>query len=703
MRLLSSHRAASLRSLSARLFFLFLINCLLTLNNAAFAATPSPEPVRYNLDVSFDPATSSLSGTALIRLKTAQSVVLDVESLRVKTVLLDGRPWQGKLTEAKQLNLPSARRIEITWSACISGSQDHGIFPESIVLTDVWFPIIKGMVRYKLRASLPKGYLAVSAGETVSLRHSGGRAVMTFDFPHPMPGDEGLCFAASNRYQLREEQLGGVILRTLLTGEMSEYAVPLMEQAKKLLTHYQKLFGPYPFKRLTLAEASTSCSLSYPGYILLNRGNIKGLPEDRTLAHEIVHEWFGNGVFISWETGNWAEGAAIYFADHGFQEGADNGWVWRRRMLHGYLDWAADKQEFPLSHFQSREDALSLWVGYGKGGLFFHAARMELGDDLFLAAIRDFLGLYQGRVAAFDDLQRSFEKASGKDLSWFFRQWVAGTGLPELSGHVSVRAQPDNSYTVTLQLAQKGGQSAFRLNVPVRITSASGEETVMVVMDDSEVAVTLESAGRPSRVVIDPEFNLPRILSINERIPTIGQLDSDYLQVLGRSDQQERFLPLLENFKLRGVIVRTLSPHRDTSAYRAGLEKRFRPAQGSHQGKRTSGAGMVDSELAGRSLVIMGRDHPVVNQLFGDMPPVLPELPEKGMSVAVLKSPLNPKRTVAIFDSSDRDETRSGIERLENYGGYSSVVFSGDALVSKSIADGARGIVLPMVFEENEP
>jgi hypothetical protein len=61
------------------------------------------------------------------------------------------------------------------------------------------------------------------------------------------------------------------------------------------------------------------------GYLLLNRANIKDLPEDRTLAHELVHEWFGNSVFISWKTGNWAEGVAIYFADHGFQEGADAG------------------------------------------------------------------------------------------------------------------------------------------------------------------------------------------------------------------------------------------------------------------------------------------------------------------------------------------------------------------------------------------
>ena len=114
------------------------------------------------------------------------------------------------------------------------------------------------------------------------------------------------------------------------------------------------------------------------------------------------------------------------------------------------------------------------------------------------------------------------------------------------------------------------------------------------------------------------------------------------------------------------------------------------------------GVGITDSELADRSLAIMGRDHPVVHRLFGQMPPALPELPKKGMSVAVLKNPLNPARVVAIFDSSDREETRTGMNHLENYGGYSGVVFSGGALVSKSVADGARGIELPIVFEKDE-
>jgi hypothetical protein len=371
-------------------------------------------------------------------------------------------------------------------------------------------------------------------------------------------------------------------------------------------------------------------------------------------------------------------------------------------MLLGYLDRVVGKQEFPLNGFHSREDALSRWIGYGKGGLFFHAARRELGDNLFLTAIRDFLSLHKERIATFDDLERSFERASGKDLGWFFKQWVAGTGLPELSGSASAQRLADGHYAVTLQLAQKGGQPPFRLNVPVRITTASGKETFMVSMIDRMATFTLESTERPSRVVVDPDFDLPRILSIDERIPTIGQLESEHdLQIIGRPDQQERFIPLLENLKLRGVLVRTVSPPRDFPGYRTGEERRHRSAQGSQRGKRMNGGGITDGELADRSLAIMGRDHPVVRRLFGLMPPELPEVAKKGMSVAVLKNPRNPKRVVAIFDSSDRDETRSGMDRLANYGGYSSVLFSQGVLVSKSIAEGARGIDLPILFERD--
>jgi aminopeptidase N len=447
------YKTSSFISALVSLFVFFLVNGLLGQSNIALALSTDTLPARYEMKVSFDPDASSLTGTAIIRLKTAQAVTLDVESLRIVSLLLDDSPWRGKLTGHKQLTLPKARSIKIAWSARFNDSYDHGIFPGTIVLTDVWFPVIKGMmVTYRLQASLPKGYLAVSEGDAVTLHHSGGRDVITFDFQHPLPGEEGIGFVATNRYHIREEQVDGVLLRTLLTSDMEEYATPLMAQAKILLARYQVLFGMYPFKRLTIAEAPTSSSMSYPGYVLINRTNIKGLPEDRTLAHEIVHEWFGNGVFISWKTGNWAEGAAIYYADHGILEDTDNGWKCRRRILLGYLDWVVGKDEFPLTLFQLREDALSRWVGYGKGALFYHAARRELGDGQYTAAIRDFLARHRGQVATFDDLRQSFERASGKNLGWFFNQWVTGTGLPELSGSTSVRPLKDGRYAVTLQL-----------------------------------------------------------------------------------------------------------------------------------------------------------------------------------------------------------------------------------------------------------
>jgi hypothetical protein len=243
----------------------------------------------------------------------------------------------------------------------------------------------------------------------------------------------------------------------------------------------------------------------------------------------------------------------------------------------------------------------------------------------------------------------------------------------------------------------------FRLSLPLRIITPSGEQTVLVMMDGRTASTELETAERPSRIVVDPDFDLPRILSIDERIPTISQLEEEHdLQVMGRPDQLERFIPLLDNFKQRGVLIKTINPGRDFPGYRTGGERRLRSAQGSHRSKGLN-VGIPDSELANYSLAVMGRDHPVVRRLFGQMTPVLPELPTKGFCVAVFKNPLNPRRIVAIFDSSDRGETRTGIDHLENYGGYSSAVFSGDTLVDKKIADGARGIVLPILFETNEP
>lgn len=683
---------------------LLLLIMLTTGMQSVFTVAAEQPLARYDLKVSFDPATARVKGRVTVRFDQPRAVSFELDdALRIHTLRVDGtaRPVAG-VSGSTLLRLARARQVEFSYSAVFNDSFDHGIFPGTVVLTDHWFPVLRGMMAtHRLEARLPKGYLAISEGDEQQTRQIPGGTLFLFRTTRPLPSDEGIAFMASNRYHLREEQVGDLLVRTLLTTEMAPYSEQLLTQTKLLLARYQALFGSLPFKRLTLAEAPTSSSVSYPGYLLLTRTNIKGLPEDTTLGHELVHEWFGNSVFISWASGNWAEGAAIYFADHGLQEDHGKGWLCRRRILLGYYNRPGDKEEFPLIKFQSREDPLSRWIGYGKGGMVYHALHQELGAEQFKAGIKDFVQRNQGRIASFGDLQQSFERTAGRSLDWFFKQWVAGVGLPGLSGLATVRRLASGRVAVTIRLQQEPDTAPFRLQVPVRITTAQGEETVVVPMDGPDATYVVETASVPQRVAIDPDYHLLRRMPWEEQIPTIGRLEAEKeLLLLVAADQDDRYGPLLEAFRQRGVLVKTRQPSLEFPRQRIrSTDQRLRAGRSGYGERRMDGIGMPNSELAEHSLAVMGRDHPVLQRLFGSGLPELPPRPKQGLGLAVLKHPFNPSLVVAVFDSSGRKETFKAVDRLENYGGYSAVSFENGQLRHKQLFEQPRGITLPIVAE----
>ena len=99
--------------------------------------------------------------------------------------------------------------------------------------------------------------------------------------------------------------------------------------------------------------------------------------------HEILHNWWGNSVFVDYPTGNWCEGLTAYMADHLMKEQAGQAAEYRRDTLKKYRDFVRDGRDFPLTEFRSRHSAATEAVGYGKTLMGFHMLRRQLGDEAF--------------------------------------------------------------------------------------------------------------------------------------------------------------------------------------------------------------------------------------------------------------------------------------------------------------------------------
>ena len=286
-----------------------------------------------------------------------------------------------------------------------------------------------------------------------------------------------------------------------------------LQAATEYLAMYEQLLGPYPYGKFALVENLDQTGFGMPSFTLLGSKVIR-LPFllYTSYPHEILHNWWGNGVYPDYEKGNWSEGLTAYLSDHLIQEQHGRARTYRQDTLQRYADYVFQGKDFPLTRFTARHSAASQAVGYGKALMFFHMLRQKLGDAAFVGALRHFYGHNRFRIASYDDLRMSFEAVSGTHLKPLFDQWLTRVGAPELKIR-DVQGRSDGTgYRLTGSLDQVQPGDAYALRVPIAITLEGGKRVhwKWVSMESKQCRFYLQVPAKPLRVDVDPRFDLFR-------------------------------------------------------------------------------------------------------------------------------------------------------------------------------------------------
>ena len=299
-----------------------------------------------------------------------------------------------------------------------------------------------------------------------------------------------------------------------------------LQATSHYLEIYSRLLGPYPYAKFALVENFWESGYGMPSFTLLGQ-RVMRLPFilHSSYPHEILHNWWGNSVYIDYSSGNWSEGLTTYLADYLLKEDQGKGAEYRRNALKRYTEYTDRQRDTPLKSFTARHGDTSQAVGYDKSMMLFHMLRRELGDRLFLEGVRRFYQDNRFRTASFSDLRKAFEITAGRDLCDEFEQWLNRTGAPRLRLG-SVEANVNGSgHRLTFALEQTQAESLFILQVPVAIQMEGPEGVVVkrVKMAARHQLFTLELPAPPVRLSIDPAFDLMRRLDPAELPPSLGQ------------------------------------------------------------------------------------------------------------------------------------------------------------------------------------
>jgi aminopeptidase N len=519
---------------------------LLVWSLAAVGAPAHAQAVHYDITVRLEPAEHVLEATARIVVKNEGATTIALaRSFSAESVVVDGAslPVRGDERGIRRVWSVSARRgghvIEIRWGgtlAPIDLSLDHrGALGRAVATSgqegtflpsgSYWYPVVGDLLgSYRVSVDLPSGQRAVVPGRLVGETGADGRMRAVFEFVHPAEGID--LMAGPYRVETREARTARgsrVALRTYFHPAIAGLADGYLDAVQSYLDLYEGWIGPYPFTEFSIVSSPTPTGYGMPTLTYLGESVLR-LPFIRatSLGHEILHNWWGNGVYPDLAGGNWSEGLTTFMADYAFKE--REGTAAAREMRLGWLrDLAAvpPGQDQPLEAFTSRHHATSQIVGYDKAAMLFFMLRDQIGTEAFDRALRRFWNAEQFHVASWHDLERAFEAESGQILGPFFTQWLERRGLPGIHIVAASRGASSGAHRVRLTLAQNA--PAYQLRIPVEVRTAAGAETHTVELARGRQTFEIAVRARPTQVVLDPEFRVLRRLDAAELPATVRQ------------------------------------------------------------------------------------------------------------------------------------------------------------------------------------
>jgi hypothetical protein len=542
---------------------------------------------------------------------------------------------------------------------------DKGVYLEGDTFWIPWFN--DDLVTFKLEAAVPETWDVVSQGRRVLHEEKKGKQVTVWDSPEPME-EVFLVAAKFKEYGLK---VGKVNVMAFLRSEDEGLANKYLETTGQYLEMYETLIGPYPYSKFALIENFWETGYGMPSFTLLGSKIIRfPFILHSSYPHELLHNWWGNSVFVDHETGNWCEGLTVYMADHLIKQQRNQGSEYRKTTLQNYTHYAAGKkEEFPLTKFKERTNALSSSIGYGKSMMVSHMLRRMVGDSLFKKSIQHFYKENKYKRSTFEHIRKAFEKITGKDFKDFFHQWVSEIGAPEIRLSDEKVTKKEKNYILEFSLDQVQKEKIYSLMVPVAIYLKGNKDAAIKNLEFKEKQKNFMFTfdQQPLGIDVDPQFDVFRKLHINEIPATLSNaFGAKAVLILLPSKASEDFL----------------------NGYRELAETWAAESDGKIVIKQDS---EVPSLPDNKAIWLMGWENihrETIKKGISDYKAELKDesirIGEKNLSfdsnsiIVTVKNRKNPSHVV-VFLSTDRKAALPGLGRkLPHYGKYSFLAFEGD-------------------------
>lgn len=545
-------------SLFLRVLFVFFLSIFISFSARAgkinimngkehHAPDRSYDVLNYTLKLSFDPPNKKLFGKEFITLTPFKSgldsVVLDAGEMEINTVKLS----PGKILRFRKepehlivyLNKPysSSDTVKIAIDYVVEKPKKglffilpgEGSSPEYFEIysqgemedNHYWFPCWdypndRATSEIFITTKIPN--IAISNGKLVEVIKNQKDSTRTFHWKMSIPHVSYLISIIVGNYVKVEDHYKNISVQYYVHPDQKLYARPTFGRTPEIIQFFSEKIGyDYPYSKYAQSvvdnpmfggmENITATTLT-SGALRDRRSLIDGTSESLT-SHELSHQWWGDLLTCRDWTSAWLnEGFATYFASLWTEksEGKDAFDYEMKRAARIYMSEDSLNYRRPLVWYKYN-NPMDMFDrhAYQKGAWILHMLRYVLGDELFWKGIHNYIMTNQKKLVETPDLKKAFEEGTGKNLYWFFNEWVYSGGYPKF---LVEKTWCDSLHAVALHVSQTQIHdtltTVFRMPIKIQSWFGNHQQTYSVEISTADTTFYLKCKRNPDAVLFDP-------------------------------------------------------------------------------------------------------------------------------------------------------------------------------------------------------
>lgn len=444
----------------------------------------------------------------------------------------------------KNKNLNKTVSEEFSFNKTISQSNFDFISKTSFSINTSFFPYISNKNTTILSIALPKGFEATINGFS-SFNKFNINNISIFLYILDKNVQEFHLFTSKN-YKIQRKKINNIEFFTVFFKSNEKLSNEFIKKSSEYIKTYEKKFDTkYPYNKFLIIEDESLQGYSIPGAIVFSN-KIINLPFviNRSLSHEVLHQWFGNAIQCSMTDGNWLEAITTLYSDYEIEKNKVDA---RKNILSTYNAYV--KTPYPLTEFKGNYSKKDQSIGYGKGLMILYMAQNIIGEKAFNLRINKFIKEKMNSSASWKDLLEYLGMTQE-----FYNFWIKNKNII----NIDIKNLEYKNNTLTFNFIRKTGMKEIKIPYTYRTDNKTYNEYFISKLGKTKFSKKIKNDN--DTIYIDSNYDLMRNLFINEIESSFMYLQGDEpINFIGTKEEYIDFKDEYTNIE-KHITLENLKP-----------------------------------------------------------------------------------------------------------------------------------------------